>query len=100
MLCGLGLTIVLLVLFRSKRRTLLALRIVMIIVALGSGFGMVEHLEHNVAFEMEICPNATISEVWLDALQGANPLLAPGILALAAVLAIGATYYHPLLEKK
>ncbi len=99
-LCGLGLTIVLLVLFRSKRRTLLALRIVMIIVALGSGFGMVEHLEHNVAFEMEIRPNATISEVWLDALQGANPLLAPGILALAAVLAIGATYYHPLLEKK
>jgi hypothetical protein len=35
----------------------------------------------------------------VDALMGANPLLAPGILALAGVLAIAATYHHPALRK-
>ena len=36
----------------------------------------------------------------MDTLHGANPLLAQGILALAAVLAVGATYYHPSLQSR
>ena len=35
----------------------------------------------------------------LKALTGAAPLLAPGILALAGVLAIAATAYHPALQR-
>jgi hypothetical protein len=35
----------------------------------------------------------------LEALTGAAPLLAPGVLALAGVLAIAATYYHPALGR-
>jgi hypothetical protein len=31
-------------------------------------------------------------------LGGENPLLAPGILAVAAMLALAATYYHPALS--
>jgi hypothetical protein len=30
---------------------------------------------------------------------GANPLLAPAMLTLAAILAFTATYYHPALAK-
>ena len=70
----------------------------MAIVFVGSLFGIYEHVEHNLAFALGIRPNAVASEVLMDALRGANPLLAPGILALAAVLALSATYYHPALR--
>lgn len=57
-----------------------------------------EHIEHNLAFELEIRPNATTGDVFFEALSGANPLLAPGILGLAAIVALAATYYHPQLD--
>jgi hypothetical protein len=40
-----------------------------------------------------------VSAIWLDVLEGAAALLAPGILALAAILATAGTYYHPMLEQ-
>lgn len=96
-LCGLGICAVIAVFTAPRRRTLFALRAVMGMVALGSLFGIYEHVEHNVAFELEIRPNATVGEVFGEALRGGSPMLAPGILALAAVLATAATYYHPAL---
>ena len=96
-LCGLGLIAVLGALFRPQRRTLWALRVVMLLLIVGSLFGIVEHLEANVAFERDIRPNATTSAVVFDALKGASPLLAPGILALAGILGLASTYYHPAL---
>lgn len=71
----------------------------MFVVFLGSVFGLYEHLTHNLTFELDIRPNAAVSDVFLDALSGASPLLAPGILALGAILAIAATYCHPALKK-
>jgi hypothetical protein len=56
--------------------------------------GIYEHLENNFKFALEIRPNAVLSNVFWESLSGANPLLAPGILALAA------TYYQPELSKK
>ena len=49
--------------------------------------GCWEHIEHNFEFVREIRPNAATGEVAFEALFGASPLLAPGILALAAALA-------------
>jgi hypothetical protein len=99
-LCGLGLLAIGAALLRPQRATLLILRLSMGLMAVGSAFGIFEHIEHNLAFELEIRPTATANQVFLDALSGASPLLAPVILALAAVLAIAATYYHPALEKR
>ena len=96
-LCGLGFLAVVAALINPNRVTLLALRGVMGLVALGGLFGVYEHLEHNLAFELEIRPTATVTAVLLDALKGASPMLAPGILALTALIAIAATYYHPAL---
>jgi hypothetical protein len=98
-LCIIGFISVLGVLFRPQRRTLLGLRAVMVVVGLGSGLGIFLHVVNNFDFELEIRPNAAAGDVLMDALRGANPLLAPGVLALAATLAIAATYYHPALEK-
>lgn len=100
MLCAVGAVAVVVAFYAPRRRSLLALRGVMGLMVLGSVFGVYEHLTHNFAFELEIRPNATVSDVFWKALAGASPLIAPGILALAAVLAIAATYRHPLLEKE
>ncbi|MBL8056450.1 MAG: hypothetical protein JNK29_07110 [Anaerolineales bacterium] len=97
-LCALGLLAVLAAWARPSRPVLLGLRASMGLVALGSLLGLYEHISGNLAFQLEIQPNAGLSDVLGKALGGANPLLAPGILALAALLAAAATYAHPALE--
>jgi hypothetical protein len=99
LLCGLGLVVVLAALMWPQRATLLALRGVMGLLLIGSLFGVYEHIEHNLAFELEIRPGAVAADVWFDALRGASPPLAPGTLALAAIVALAATYYHPALAR-
>ena len=97
-LCGLGVAAIAATLVRPRRITVKLLRIVMGATIVGSIFGLYEHVEHNWAFAREIRPNATFSVLLSDTLHGANPLLAPAILVLAAVLAIAATYFHPVLQ--
>lgn len=99
-LSGLGLVALVGVLVRPQRAMILALRGVMGLVTLGSFLGIFEHIEHNLEFALEIRPNAVASDVFFEALGGPNPLLAPGILALGALLALAATYYHPALNQK
>ncbi|HEU4595174.1 MAG TPA: hypothetical protein VFS10_08375 [Pyrinomonadaceae bacterium] len=93
-LCGLGALAALAALFKPRRATLLALRACMLLVVAGSLFGIYQHVSHNYAFQQEVNPNATGGELLRGALGGANPLLAPGILAVAAVLALAAAYRH------
>ncbi len=94
-LCGLGVLAVAGVLLSAQPVTVLFLRGVMLLVIAGSSLGMYEHLAGNFAFELEIRPNVTASDVLLDALKGGNPLLAPGMLAVAGAIALIATYSHP-----
>ena len=98
-LCGLGLIVVCAALLRPRRAALLGLRASMGLVALGSLFGLYQHIENNLGFHRELHPNASTGELLMGALGGANPLLAPGILALTAALAVAATYRHPGLGK-
>jgi len=99
-LCGLGLVAVILALLSPRRIALLSLRAVMALVALGSFFGVYQHLSNNLGFQRELHPNASTGDLLMGTFGGANPLLAPGILALTATLAIAATYYHPSLRAK
>jgi hypothetical protein len=93
-LCGLGMLAALAALVRPRRAALLALRVCMALVVLGTLLGIYLHVEGNLALQREISPNATAWATLLGALGGGNPLLAPGILAVAAVLALAATYRH------
>lgn len=99
-LCGSGIVVVAMLVWWPKRGVLLVSRVVLAVVALGSFYGWYEHVAHNLAFELEIRPNATTRDVLWDALAGASPLLAPGILALGSALAYAATYRHPALTKR
>jgi hypothetical protein len=70
------------------------------LVVCGSLFGIYEHLANNFAFQREMNPSAPMAHALVSAVAGANPLLAPGTLAVAAVLALAASYNHPALENK
>ena len=96
-LSGLGIAAILAALISPQRLTLIALRLVMVLVVLGSLLGVYEHLVNNIGLELEIRPNVMVVSVFMEALKGASPLLAPGMLAVAAIIAIAATYYHPAL---
>jgi uncharacterized membrane protein len=99
-LCGGGLIALAAALLSPQKSTLLLLRVIMTIVALGGLVGTGVHLLRNFEFEREIRPNAAVGDVLMPALKGAAPLLAPGTLIFAALLALAATYYHPALESR
>jgi hypothetical protein len=99
-LCVLGLLALLAVLFRPSRASLLALRVAMVPVGLGALIGVYEHFDANWEFALELNPKASTVSLFWTSLHGASPMLAPGILALTAVLALAATYYHPLLNAR
>lgn len=99
LLAGASLVVIGAVLINPKQGWLRLLRGITVITLAGSLFGVFEHLEHNIEFALEIRPNAAVGDVFFEALAGGNPLLAPGILAFMAVLALAATYYHPALQK-
>jgi len=82
------------VLARPGKTAIQVMRIWMAIVLLGTLFGVYQHIAGNIAFEREVDPKATTSQLAWQGLGGGNPLLAPGILAIAALLAWAATYRH------
>lgn len=99
-LCGLGLAAVIAVLLRPSRSSIWTLRLVMGIAAFGSLIGVYEHIASNLEVVREVNLNLALVEALWKAAHGAAPLLAPGILALAALVAIAATYYHPALGNR
>lgn len=99
-LSGLGLITLALAFFRPTRTTLLILRWAMIMIAVCSLIGFYEHMENNYEFQKEIQPSSTTQKLVLATLEGANPVLAPGILTLGAVIGLAATYQHEILGKK
>lgn len=82
----------------AGRRAVGVLRAVSALVVAGSVWGVVLHVQGNLAFEREVRPDAPFWEALWEAAGGVSPLLAPGTLALAAVLAAAATYRHPALR--
>jgi hypothetical protein len=67
-------------------------RAAMVTIAAGSVLGVWEHLEGNIGFVHEVRPHAGTLEAFREGLGGAAPLLAPGILAIGAAVAIAATF--------
>jgi hypothetical protein len=93
-LAGAGALSVTMTLFNFGPATVRILRVCMIVVALGSFFGIYQHISGNIAFAREIHPDSSTSQLFWRGLQGGNPLLAPGVLAVAALLALSATYRY------
>jgi len=97
-LSGLCLISLCLAYFRPSPGTITALRWSMIVIAACSLIGVYEHMANNLGFRMEIQPTAKAWELILATFEGANPVLAPGILMLGAVIGLATMYHHPALE--
>jgi len=98
-LCGLGMIGVGVALLWPQRAVLLGLRAGMSVIVVGSVLGGYEHIIGNLAFHNELNAKATWFETFRATLGGPSPLLAPGVLALAAVLAVAATHRHSVAAK-
>ena len=83
----------------AGRRALQAVRVTSALAVVGSVLGVGLHVKGNLEFEREIRPDAPLLGALWEAAQGASPLLAPGALALAGVLAAAATWRHPALVR-
>ena len=98
-LSGIGVVSIAAVLHRATPWRLRVLLAAAVLLSVGGAFGIYEHLAHNFAFELEIRPSATTAELAAKAIRGASPLLAPGVLTFAALLAAASVYRHPNLRK-
>jgi hypothetical protein len=98
-LSGLGVIASIAVLLRPARWTIWALRAIMLAIALGGLLGVYEHLEGNLEFARETNASRANAAPVQAALTGGNPPLAPGALAVTALVAGAATYAHPALRK-
>jgi len=99
-LSALGLITLALAYFRPGALTINVLRWSMIVIGLCSLIGVYEHMENNFDFQKEIQKNGTSRELLMGTLEGANPVLAPGILALGAMIGWTAGYRHSVLEDR
>jgi hypothetical protein len=100
LLSGWGLIALLVAYFRPSPITIKVLRGSMIVIGLCSLIGIYEHMSNNLGFQMEIQPNATTWELIMATFEGANPVLAPGILMLGAAIGWTAVYQHSGLEQQ
>jgi hypothetical protein len=99
-LSALGLITLAFTYFHPTHGTLRFTRWSMLVIAACSLIGFYEHMANNYSFWLEIKPNATTWDLIKATLEGANPVLAPGILMLGAVIALMAIYKHPSLTTK
>jgi hypothetical protein len=98
-LCTLAAVPILAVLFRPGRKTIWALRILMLVIAVAGLLGTYEHITGNLSFAQEVNAAKANAAPIKTALTGANPALAPGALGVTALIALAATYWHPALER-
>lgn len=98
-LVGAGLAAVLWVRASASAASVKTLRLVSAVVAAGSLWGIALHVKGNLEFEREVNPDLSLPDALWEAAQGVSPLLAPGTLALAAVLAAAATW-HPTAKER
>jgi hypothetical protein len=97
-LCGLGLLAVLALRTKPTRPVVLATRALMVVIAGGSLLGIYEHVMGNLDFVHQVRRHADTMTVVKQTIQGADPILAPGVLAVAAAVTLAATYARSVVR--
>lgn len=74
---------------------------VLMLLFLASGIaGLILHYRGNVEFELELNPSAAGMELFVNAVMGATPALAPGAMIQLGLLGLVYTFRHPALSAK
>ena len=71
------------------------LRATMLLFVVSGATGIVLHYRGNVEFELEMYPSLSGMELFWEALKGATPSLAPGVMIQLGLLGLAYTYRHP-----
>ena len=99
-LCPLGILLAALFLAKPGRGMLKALQTGMWVIAAGGLIGTLIHVSGNLESIFEAGRSLNLMNLFYVAAGGRNPLLAPGVLTMAAAMALAAIYHHPVGEKK
>ncbi len=91
-LCVAGIFAVFLAWRRPDRLVIQGLRVLMVVTTAGTLLGIWEHVEGNMGFIQEMHPGTSGWPLIYGALTGRAPLLASGVLAASAIIAIAATF--------
>ena len=83
---------------RPGRGTLLLTRVFMLALVVVGLVGTYLHYQANVEFELEMHPDRGGWLLFWDALHGAMPALAPGLMAQLGLLGLAFTFMHPALR--
>jgi hypothetical protein len=97
-LCPLGILLAALFLVKPAKGTLKALIVGMWLIAAGGLIGTGIHVSGNLEFIFEGGRSVNLQNLFYAVAGGRNPLLAPGVLIIAAALSLAAVYHHPLTE--
>lgn len=85
---------------RPGPRVLWAFRVLMVAFVLAGGVGLYQHYHGNAEFELEMRPDLEGLELFKEAVTGATPALAPGMMAQLGLLGLAFTFRHPLLARR
>ena len=96
-LLGTSILSILLSVVRPSFATIRLLQSVMALVAVSGPWGLYFHYTGNVEFEREMYPSLEgLGLVW-EAIRGATPALAPGMMILLGLLGLAYCFRHPQL---
>ena len=95
-----GATLLVLAWFGVARsaRALHALAVVLALCFVSGGVGVVQHLRGNVAYARDSNPSLAGRELYLEAVMGSTPTLAPGVMVQLALIGFAFLFRHPRLR--
>ncbi len=81
--------------FTSAKWLIRSFRGIMVLFVANGVFGLYQHYQGNVEFELEMYPSMNGVELIWEALKGATPSLAPGTMVLLGMLGLIYAFRHP-----
>ena len=94
-LIGTACVLLALVLAQPGTARLRAFQLTMWLFVASGAAGILLHYQGNVAFELELDPDAAGWGLFWESLKGATPSLAPGTMTLLGALGLAYAYRHP-----
>ena len=95
-----ALTLIVIAWFGATRSaaSLRALQGIMVLTLLSGGIGAVQHFRGNVIYASESNPSLTGRELYVEAVMGSTPTLAPGMMVQLALIGLAFAFRHPRLR--
>jgi hypothetical protein len=77
--------------------TVRAIQVTMVAFIAAGVLGVILHYRGNIEFELELHPGSRGGGLFLEALHGATPALAPGMMVQMGLIGLAYTFRHPWL---